>query len=446
MTGGRIAVVGSGVAGLVAARELHDAGHEVHLFEAGAEPGGHANTVTVVSDSGVHDVDTGFVVFNERNYPNLVRLFDELAVTSQPADMSFSVSDGPGGFEWASRPLGLFARPANALDPRFHRMLADLLRFNRDARRLVGMNGDGPTMRGFLERRRYSSYFVERLIVPQVSAIWSADPGQLWSFPASFMAEFFARHGVLQVRDRPQWRTVTGGSRRYVDALLAPLRGRVHLGAPVRRIERGGPFVTLRLEDASERFEEVVLAVHSDQALRLLADPSSAEREVLGAIPYQRNDTVLHTDERMLPRRRGARASWNYHLTDTPVGRTTITYDMTRLQSLAAEERFLVTLNRSEQIDPDRIIARFDYSHPVYTREGIAAQQRWAAISGVGRTHYCGAYWRWGFHEDGAWSALRVAQRLGGRAPLPGRSDRPTDAITSIPSLNERDLEEALAA
>jgi predicted NAD/FAD-binding protein len=435
-----VAVVGGGVAGLVTAHELLRVGHDVHLFEAGDHAGGHANTVPVETPGGRWDVDTGFVVLNDRNYPNFDRLLDELRVATQPADMSFSVSDGAGRFEWASSPRGLFARPAHVVDPRFHRMLADLVRFNREARELVQLNGNGPSLRDFLAEGGYSEYFVERLIVPQVSAIWSADPTGLWSFPASFMAKFFASHGVLQLRGRPRWRTVTGGSRRYVDALVRPFRSRFHLRTPVRRIERDRDGVDLLLDDSVARFDEIVLAVHSDQALELLAAPTAAEREVLGAIPYQANDTILHTDERLLPRRRAARASWNFHLTAEPVDRTTITYSMNRLQSLDADRELLVTLNRTEAIDPTRILRRFSYSHPVYTRAGVAAQSRWQEISGRHRTHYCGAYWRWGFHEDGVWSALRVAQALGGRGPL-GQVRQLPPAVAAPPS-----GEEALAA
>ena len=416
--GSRIAVVGGGVSGLVATHELLRAGHDVQLFEAEGHAGGHANTIAVETGAARRDVDTGFVVFNDRNYPNLDRLFAELGVATQPAEMSFSVSDAKGRFEWASRPLGLFARPAHAVDPRFHRMLADLVRFNREARELVGQNGSGPTLREFLARRDYSPYFVERLIVPQVSAIWSADPAEMWSFPASFLAEFFANHGALQLRGRPRWRSVSGGSQRYVEALTRGFGDRLRLRAPVRRIERERDGVLLVLDSGAERFDEVVLAVHSDQALRMLANPSQPEREVLGAIPYQSNETVLHSDQRLLPRRRTARASWNFHLCDEPAGRTTITYDMSRLQSLGPGPRLLVTLNRTEAIDPSRVIRRFEYAHPVYTRPGVAAQGRWREISGQRRTHYCGAYWRWGFHEDGVWSALRVSEALGGRGPI----------------------------
>jgi predicted NAD/FAD-binding protein len=393
----RIAVVGAGVAGLVAAAELHRTGHDVHVFEAAGYPGGHTNTIDVETPASPLPVDTGFIVFNGLNYPNFERLLGELGVASQAAEMSFSVSDGRGGFEWATTgPRGLFAKPAHALDPRFHRMPRDLVRFNREARKLVGSGGHGPSLRRFLADGGYSEYFVERLLVPQASAVWSADPAQMWSFPAGFLAEFFDNHRVLQLRGRPAWRSITGGSRRYVEALIAPLRDRVHLRTPVRRIHRVPRGVVVAFDDSSP-----------------------AESEVLAAIPYRQNRAVLHTDTRLMPQRRSAWASWNYHLVDRPRGRTTVTYYMNRLQSLVADRDYLVTLNLSEAIDPDAIIRRIDYAHPVFTPDGVAAQRRWAEVSGTGRTHYCGAYWRWGFHEDGVWSALRVSERLGGRGPLP---------------------------
>jgi predicted NAD/FAD-binding protein len=438
----RIAVVGAGVSGLVAAAELVRAGHDVHVFEAGPYAGGHTNTIDVETAAGRVAVDTGFIVFNERNYPNFERMLAELGVASQPASMSFSVSDGHGGFEWATHgPRALFARPGHALDPRFHRMLLDLARFNRELRKLVGRPAGGPSLRRFLADGDYSDYFVERLLVPQASAIWSADPEQMWSFPAAFLAEFFDNHRVLQLRGRPAWRTVSGGSRRYVEALIEPFRNRVHLRTPVRHVLRRSDSVTVGLDDADERFDEVVLALHSDRALRLLGDPTRAEAEVLGAIGYQRNEAVLHSDASLMPRRPSARASWNYHLSDKPTGRTTVTYDMRRLQSLDADRDLLVTLNRTEAIDPAKVIHAIDYAHPVFTPKAVGAQDRWTLVSGTRRTHYCGAYWRWGFHEDGVWSGLRVSRALGGRGPiaLPGE---PSSAVSSLHSL-PRELAEA---
>jgi predicted NAD/FAD-binding protein len=430
-----VAVIGAGVSGLVAAAELHLAGHEVHVFEAGAYAGGHANTVQVEqADGGPLALDTGFIVFNERNYPNFERMLAELGVRSQPANMSFSVSDRRA-FEWATRGArGLFARPGHALDPRFLRMLRDLLRFNREARELIGRPGGGPSLRRFLADGAYSDYFVERLLVPQAAAVWSADPAQMWSFPAAFLAEFFENHRVLQLRGRPSWRTIVGGSRRYVEALLEPFRARVRLRTPVRRVLRGPEDVEIRLDSGSEYVDQVVLAVHSDVALALLADPSPTEAKLLGSIPYQRNEAVLHTDTRLMPRRRAAWASWNYHLTGEETGRTTVTYHMNRLQSLTADREFLVTLNRTEAIDPATVIRTIDYAHPVFTPEGIRAQARWGEISGGRRTHYCGAYWGWGFHEDGVWSALRVSEALGGRGPLPQPGERGAAAAEAEPA------------
>ncbi len=408
----RTAVIGAGVSGLVAAHELHRAGHEIAVFEAGHVPGGHSNTIEVETPGGAWSVDTGFIVFNDRNYPNFRALLGDLGVQTQPSTMSFSVSDGRGGFEWAATPIGLFANLGHIIDPSFHRMLFDLRRFFREARELIGTNGDGPSLREFCETRGYSEYFVERLIVPQVSAVWSADPEQLWTFPASFIAEFFANHGSLQLLGRPRWHTVTGGSRRYVDAITAPFAERIRTGAPVGSVRRDDAGVEIGWAGGTERFDNVVFACHSDQALGMLDDPTGAEREVLGAIAYQENETVLHTDRSLMPRRRAAWASWNYHLSDESTGRTTVTYHMNRLQSLDADREFLVTLNRSADIDPTQVIRRFAYSHPVYTREAVAAQRRWEEVS-RGRTHYCGAYWRWGFHEDGVWSALRACEALG---------------------------------
>jgi predicted NAD/FAD-binding protein len=411
----RIAIVGAGISGLAAAHLLARE-HEITVFEAGARAGGHANTVRVDTEDATHHVDTGFIVFNDRNYPNFERLLAALRVPWQPSDMSFGVSDGRD-FEYSGASAnGLFAKRAHLVTPWFHRMVADLVRFNREARALLRAGGDGPSLGQWLEERRFSRPFVERLIVPQASAVWSADPGQMWSFPARFLVEFFDNHGMLSPRGRPRWQTVSGGSARYVEALLSRFTGRMRLRTPVQAVRRGpdGVLVT-PCGGEPEPFDEVVLATHSDQALTLLADAGDAERRLLGAIPYQANEAVLHTDTSVLPRRRRAWASWNYHLSDSPAGRTTVTYHMNRLQSLRAEREFCVTLNRSDQIDPAHVIRTIAYAHPVYTREGMAAQRRVAQISARNRTHFCGAYWGWGFHEDGVVSALRVAEHFGAR-------------------------------
>jgi uncharacterized protein len=416
----RIAIVGAGVSGLVAAHRLSRR-HEVVVYEAAAYAGGHTNTIRVDTDDATHHVDTGFIVFNDRNYPNFERLLAQLGVATQPSSMSFSVSDGRGDFEYSSgSPSGLFAKRGHLTSPAFHRMVRDLVRFNREVRPLIALNGQGPSLGEFLDRGDYSRQFVERLIVPQASAVWSADPAQMWSFPAGFLAEFFDNHGMLGFTRRPRWRTIAGGSQRYVRALTARLGDRLRLRAPVSRLARDedGVRVTVAGQGSEpERFDHAVLAAHSDQALALLADPSRAEREVLGAIPYQPNRAVLHTDASLLPRRRRAWASWNYHLQDEPAAQTTVTYHMNRLQSLDADREFCVTLNRPADIDPARVISTIDYAHPVYTHAGLAAQRSWDRISGAGRTHYCGAYWGWGFHEDGVVSALRACERLEAAGP-----------------------------
>src|SRR3954452_1816074 len=420
----KIAIVGTGISGLVTAHRLHRE-HEIVLYEASDRIGGHTNTVPVEAADGTHRIDTGFIVFNDRNYPNFEALLDELGVPSRPSRMSFSVADGRGGFEYSGTPWGLFARPAHLLSPAFLGMLRAWRPFNREARALIGVNGPAPSLAYWLDRLGFSRHFVERLIVPQASAVWSADPAQMWSFPASFMAEFFENHGMYSLRDRPQWRTVGGGSRSYVEAITAPWRERVRTAAPVQRIERLPDCVRIEADGCeTEEFDQVVIASHSDQALAMLADASEAEREVLGAIPYQPNEAVLHTDAAVMPRRRAAWSSWNFHLSETPAQGTTVTYWMNKLQQLRSRRQYFVTLNRGAEIDPAKVIRRISYDHPVYTKEGVAAQSRHAEISGPShRTHYCGAYWGWGFHEDGVVSALRTYKSI---------STSPTEVVSTL--------------
>jgi predicted NAD/FAD-binding protein len=413
----KIAIVGAGISGLTVAHLLH-LGHDIAVFEAGDYAGGHTNTVRVDTAYETHHVDTGFIVFNDRNYPNFERLLERIGVPWQPSEMSFAVSDESGDFEYASTSAnGLFAKRAHLAAPWFHRMLADVVRFQRAARDLLTAGEPGPSLGHWVEALGVSRPFIDRVIVPQASAVWSADPRQMWTFPARFLAEFFHNHGMLGLRDRPQWRTVRGGSARYVEALIRPFADRVRLSTPVEAIHRHDDHVLVKARGGeAERFDEVVLATHSDQALAMLADPTDREHELLAAIPYQPNEAVLHTDSRMLPRRRRAWASWNYHLLAEPPGKTTVTYHMNRLQSLRSETQFCVTLNRTDAIDPDAVIRTIEYSHPVYTAAGAAAQGRHAEISGRDRrTHFCGAYWGWGFHEDGVASGLRVAARFGAR-------------------------------
>jgi uncharacterized protein len=406
----RIAIIGSGISGMVAARRLH-ADHEITVFEAGSHIGGHTHTHDVSWQGRQYAVDTGFIVFNDWTYPRFIALLDELGVGYQDSNMSFSLRDERTGLEYNGTNLNtLFAQRTNALRPSFLRMLTDILRFNRESRELLKSPADSLTLGEYLERHRYSRAFREQYIVPMGKAIWTATEQGMLSFPARFFVEFFDKHGFLNVDERPTWQAVRGGSREYMRKLAAPFQHRIHLGTPVSGIRRDPAGVSVRTASGDvQRFDHVFIACHSDQALSLLQDPTTAEREVLGAFPYQSNETILHTDESLLPRKKLARAAWNYHLLDDRIADArepaALTYDMNVLQSLNAPVRFLVTLNRGFDIDPAKIIKTLTYHHPVYTPAGVAAQKRRAEISGVNRTFYCGAYWRYGFHEDGVVSA-----------------------------------------
>ncbi len=409
----KIAVIGAGIAGNVAAWHLARE-HEVTVFEAGSHIGGHTHTHEVEQAGRRYRVDTGFIVFNDWTYPNFIGLLDALGVESQPSDMGFSVRDERSGLEYNGRSLdALFAQRRNLLRPSFWRMLADILRFNREAPALLGHAGDDATLGDYLARNGYSRGFVEHYIVPMGAAIWSTDPESMLAFPARYFVRFFHNHGMLSVDERPQWRVIRGGSARYVEALTAPFRDRVRLDTPVQSVRRlaGQVYVKARGHDV-ERFDAAFLACHSNQALAMLADATPAEREVLGAIRYQPNEAVLHTDTRLMPRARRAWAAWNYHVLPEDTGRVALTYNMNILQSLDAPEPFLVTLNRGDAIDPAKIVKRIGYEHPLYTREGVAAQARQEEINGPLNTYYCGAYWRYGFHEDGVVSALQALEHF----------------------------------
>jgi predicted NAD/FAD-binding protein len=414
----RVAVIGSGISGMVAAARLHPA-HEVTVFEAGSHVGGHTNTIDVDWRGRHFAVDTGFIVFNDWTYPRFIALLDELDVEYQRSNMSFSLRDERCGLEYNGTTLNtLFAQRRNVLRPSFLRMIGDILRFNKASRGLLGSAEDTLTLGEYLAREGYSRAFREQFIVPMGMAIWSATEQAMLSFPARFFVEFFDKHGFLNVNDRPVWQAVKGGSREYMRKLSAPLRDRIRLETAVIGVRRDPVGVTIRTAAASERFDHVFIACHSDQALKILEDPSESERCVLGAFPYQQNEAVLHTDESMLPRTKLARAAWNYHLLDgrDPGGRVALTYDMNVLQSLDAPARFLVTLNRRGDIDPAKVIETITYHHPVYLPTGVAAQRRRAEVSGVNRTFYCGAYWRHGFHEDGVVSAEWALEDFARRA------------------------------
>ncbi len=415
----RIAVIGAGVSGLVAAYLLAE-DHEVTVFEAASRPGGHAHTADVESADGPLEIDTGFVVFNDRTYPSFTRLIDRLGVTAQPTDMSFSVRCERSGLEYNGTSLNtLFAQRRNLLRPSFHRMIRDILRFYREAPELLEHAGDrqdddGQTLMEYLRAKRYSAAFIDQHIIPMGGAVWSTSPGMMEQFPARYFVEFFRNHGFLEVDDRPQWMTIEGGSRRYVDRIIRPVRERLRLSTPIASIRRHADRVDVLPENGTaESFDVCIVATHSDQALRMLADPSDAESEVLGAIPYSTNDTLLHTDTALLPRVRLARASWNYHRLREDGAGVAVTYDMTRLQRLPTKTHYMTSLNRRAAVRPEAVIDEMTYHHPMYTPGGVAAQTRCAEIDGVRRTFFCGAYWGYGFHEDGVRSGLRVAQAFG---------------------------------
>ena len=412
----RVAIVGTGIAGNVAAYRLAR-DHDITVYEAADYVGGHTNTVDVTYQGRQYAVDTGFIVFNDWTYPEFIGLLDELGVESQPSNMSFSVSCEKTGLEYnGTSRNALFAQRSNLFRPSFYRMIADILRFNREAPALLRGHDETTTLGEYLEAGGYSRQFVEHYIVPMGAAIWSAKPDGMKQMPARFFVSFFHHHGMLSVDERPTWRVVRGGSERYVERLVANHFDRIRLSCPVHAIRRRTDGVEIRAgQGEPELYDAVFLACHSDQALAMLTDASPLEREVLGAIPYQENEAVLHTDDSILPRRRLAWAAWNYHLLDRPQERVAVTYNMNILQGLEAPGQFCVTLNNTQAIDPDRIIRKITYHHPVLTREGVAAQRRHAEVNGVNRTWFCGAYWRNGFHEDGVVSALAALSHFNER-------------------------------
>lgn len=406
----RIAVIGSGVSGLVTAYLLHDR-HDVVVFEARDRIGGHTHTVVVPDiDGRLHAVDTGFIVFNETNYPLFSRLLERLGVASQPSDMSFSVRCDETGLEYNGSTLRqLFAQPTNLLRPSYHRMLLDILRFNRTAERDMEEGLGDETLGDYLARHRFSSRLARHYLVPMGSALWSTPPGEVLEMPVAFFVRFFSQHGMLTVDDRPEWRVVRGGSDRYKEALVASFRDRVRTSCPVRSVARREDHVLVD----GERFDHVVLACHSDQALAILDDASASERDILSSIQYRANDVVLHTDTSVLPRRRRAWGAWNYRIPRGVSGAPHVTYDMNILQGIDSRSTFCVSLNTTEDINQDSILFQDRYAHPQYSVKGFAAQGRHDEISGRDRTHYCGAYWGNGFHEDGVRSAVRVAEGFG---------------------------------
>ncbi|MCX7563663.1 FAD-dependent oxidoreductase [Xanthomonadaceae bacterium XH05] len=425
----RIAVIGSGIAGLASAWLLSQR-YQVTLFEAEERLGGHTHTHDITLAGQRFAVDTGFIVHNRQHYPLLSRMLDELGVDTAPTSMSFSVHNAASGLEYNATSLdALFCQRRNLVSPRFLGMVSDIFRFYRIAPRLLQDDGPGPSLGEYLQRHRFGAAFRDEHLVPMASALWSSPSRQILEFPARHLVQFMHNHQMLQVSGRPSWRVVTGGSARYIEALQRSWSARVRLSTPVRALHRQLHCVTVETDASSESFDHVVLACHSDQALSLLADPDAREAAILGAIPYQENDVVLHTDPSLLPRSRKAWAAWNAHLPADPADACTVSYCMNLLQGLNAPEPLVVTLNRTAAIDPSRILRRMHYRHPVHTAGAVAAQARRAEIQGWRRTWFAGAYWGWGFHEDGMRSAVDVVRALGVAWP----------ATTVTPSMPEVD-------
>ena len=408
-------MIGAGISGLAAAHFLSRR-HRVDLFEKDSRLGGHTNTVVIAGAVGAVALDTGFLVHNDRTYPNLVRLFGEAGVGTRDSDMSFAVSCRRSGLEYSSRGAnGFFAQRSNLVRPSHLLLLREIVRFNREAPALLNApDAERQTLGDFLESRRFGEGFTHRYLLPMASAIWSASLDAIRSFPALTLVRFLENHGLLSLTAQPRWKVVAGGSHTYIPRLTAPLSGGIHRGASIQSVRRSEGGVTLAFQDRpSMRFDEVVFACHGDQVLPLLADATDRERDVFSRFTTTANVAWLHTDASVLPAEARARASWNYQLAGDADAPPTVTYDLNRLQGLTTTDQYCVTLNPGGGIDESRVLRRFVYRHPLYTREAIRAQQAWGEVSGVNRTHYCGAYWRYGFHEDGLHSALKVARALG---------------------------------
>jgi predicted NAD/FAD-binding protein len=411
----KIAVVGSGISGLGAAWLLSRS-HEVHLFERRERLGGHTHTVVHDLDGRALPLDTGFIVYNEATYPLLTRLFDEISLETQASDMSFSVSCSDPDLEYASHGLrGLFAQRSLVFSASYLKMLVDVVRFGRRGRRALARAADPQaTIREFLEEGRFGADFARFYLMPMISAIWSSGTEIAAEYPRDPLLRFLDNHGLLQVTGQPEWRTVVGGSHSYIPELTRPLGDRVHLGRGVDTIHRTSDRVELVLQDGSTHdFDEVVIATHADQALEMLAQPTELEVELLGRWRYSVNDTWLHTDVGLMPRRRAAWASWNYLMDDASLEEASLTYHLNRLQRLDEDREFMVSLNPVREPASETVIRRMSYTHPIYTRESVATQDDLPRLNGGSRTHFCGAYFGNGFHEDGFASAVAVADGLG---------------------------------
>ncbi|MCH2204774.1 MAG: FAD-dependent oxidoreductase [Lentisphaerales bacterium] len=410
----KIAIIGSGISGLTCGYYLHH-DYDVKMFEAGNYIGGQTNTIKVVTPEGPLNIDTGFIVFNDWTYPNFIKMLDETGVESQESDMSFSVKCEKSGLEYnGTNTNKLFAQRSNIFKPSFWKFISDILRFNKDGLAWIenAAEDDSTTLGEFLDSREYSKMFKKYYGYPITAAIWSAGDEDVRNFPLRFFMNFFKNHGMLSVDERPTWRVVKGGSKSYIPAFTRGWSSRISLNTPVEKVERIDGKVYITSKAGRQKFDEVIFACHSDQALKLLETPTKEEKSILSALPYQANEAVLHTDSSILPKRPLAWAAWNYHILEEKRSTAALTYNMNILQNLPTSTNYNVTLNYTEAIRPDKIIKKINYMHPRFTLDGIKAQKRHADISGKNNTYFCGAYWRYGFHEDGVVSALKVIDQL----------------------------------
>ena len=411
----RIAIIGSGISGLTTAYLLHKS-YEITLFEANDYIGGHTHTVKVAQGEQSYDIDTGFIVCNDRNYPNFLKLMDKLNIAMQPTEMSFSVRNDPLGLEYNGHNLNtLFSQRRNLLRPKFYRLIRDILYFNKAAKKAIEEGvAENITLDTFVNQQSLSDIFKNNYLLPMAAAIWSCSLEQAGEFPLYFFLKFFLNHGLLDIKNRPQWYAVKGGSKAYIDPMTSGFKDRIRLSTPVNSVIRNDSCIEVNHATGKETFDQLVFACHSDQALDLLKNASIEEKAILGELLYQQNDVILHSDASLMPTKSLSWASWNFLAGEQEHNDPTlVTYCMNILQGIASDQPFLVSLNARHKIDPEKIIGEYNYAHPVYSVAGMKAQCRRNEISGVGRIHYCGAYWYNGFHEDGVRSALDIGEKFG---------------------------------
>lgn len=412
----KVAVIGSGISGLTTAYLLNQQ-HDVHVFEANDYIGGHTATIDIEHQGQDYKIDTGFIVFNNKTYPYFLTLLDQLGMDKQETEMSFSVHNLLSGLEYNGNNLNtLFAQRRNIVNPKFWSLIRQILRFNKQCKALYESNTieSGTSLGDFLQQNNFNDYFAQNYILPMAAAIWSSSLNQVKQFELKFFIQFFYNHGLLNIQDRPQWYVIPGGSKSYIEPLINHFKNPVQLNSQIQTVERNEHNVTIIFADGEQQsFDEVVFACHSDQALALLSAPTDEEKDILSRLPYVNNEVVLHTDTKMLPKRELAWASWNYLLSEDQDALATLTYNMNILQGIDSETTFCVTLNKSQDIDPSKVLRRFNYAHPVFSTESQRAQQERNKICGHNRTHFVGAYWYNGFHEDGVRSAVDVGKRFG---------------------------------